>query len=190
MKLVSRCRWASANPDFFKYHDEEWGVPVHNDRKHFEYMLLDAFQAGLSWLTILRKRENFRKAFDDFDYAGIAAYGNGKIDELLNDPGIIRNKLKIKAAVNNAQRFMEVKDEWGSFDKYIWHFTDNKIIVNHFKTMEEVPAKTELSDYISTDLKKRGFSFVGSTIIYAYMQAMGMVNDHTTDCFRHAELTK
>ncbi|MFP4471160.1 MAG: DNA-3-methyladenine glycosylase I [Bacteroidales bacterium] len=189
MKQVNRCRWASANPVFFEYHDEEWGVPVHDDRKHFEYMLLDAFQAGLSWLTILRKRENFRKAFDDFDYARIAAYGNEKFDELLNDPGIIRNKLKIKAAVNNAQRFMEVIDEWGSFDKYIWHFTDHQTLVNHFESMDEVPAKTDLSDRISRDLKKRGFSFVGSTIIYAYLQAMGMVNDHTTDCFRHAELT-
>ena len=185
---MKRCKWAASNPDYFGYHDHEWGVPVHDDRTHFEYILLDAFQAGLSWLTILRKRENFRKAFDDFDYEKIAAYGEDKIAALLQDAGIVRNKLKVRAAIKNAQHFIRIRKQFGSFDAYIWSFTDGETIVNHFSEMQEIPAKTELSDRISKDLKKRGFTFVGSTIIYAYLQAAGIVNDHTTDCFRHAQL--
>jgi len=183
-----RCKWASATPDYFDYHDYEWGVPVHDDYKHFEHLLLDGFQAGLSWLTILRKRENFRMAFDNFDFEKIAAYGEDKIAELLQDAGIIRNKLKVNAAVKNAQHFIKIREEFGSFDKYIWGFVGGKTLVNHFKSHDELPAKTSLSDRVSKDLKKRGFSFVGSTIIYAYMQAAGLVNDHTTDCFRHCQL--
>jgi len=187
---MNRCKWASGNSDFFDYHDKEWGVPVHDDRKHFEFLLLDAFQAGLSWLTILRKRDNFRQAFDDFDFEKIAIYDEKKIQELLQNAGIIRNKLKIHASVKNANAFLRIREEFGSFDKYIWGFVNEKIIRNQFKTMSDIPAKTELSDTISKDLKKRGFTFVGSTIIYAYMQAMGMVNDHTIDCFRYKALTK
>lgn len=186
---MTRCKWASGNPDFFDYHDKEWGVPVHDDRKHFEFLLLDAFQAGLSWLTILRKRENFRLAFDDFDYEKIANYEEDKINELLQNAGIIRNKLKVNASVKNAKAFIKIREEFGSFDKYIWGFNDGKITQNHFSSMDEIPATAELSDRISKDLKKRGFTFVGSTIIYAYLQAMGMVNDHTTDCFRYNELS-
>ncbi len=186
--MAIRCKWASGNPDYFNYHDNEWGVPVHDDRKHFEFMLLDAFQAGLSWLTILRKRENFRQAFDNFDFEKIAVYDEAKIAELLQNAGIVRNKLKINASIKNARAFLKIREGFGSFDEYIWGFTDGKVIQNHFSDMGEIPAKTELSDAISKDLKKRGFTFVGSTIIYAYMQAMGMVNDHTTDCFRYKPL--
>ncbi|OYT13968.1 MAG: DNA-3-methyladenine glycosylase I [Bacteroidetes bacterium 4572_114] len=186
--MAIRCKWASGNPDYFNYHDNEWGVPVHDDRKHFEFMLLDAFQAGLSWLTILRKRENFRQAFDNFDFEKIAVYDDAKIAELLQNAGIVRNKLKINASIKNAKAFLKIREAFGSFDEYIWGFTDGKVIQNHFTEFGEIPAKTELSDAISKDLKKRGLTFVGSTIIYAYMQAMGMVNDHTTDCYRHGVL--
>jgi len=185
---MTRCKWASGNSDFFEYHDKEWGVPVHDDRIHFEFMLLDSFQAGLSWLTILRKRENFRLAYDDFNYEKIANYSEGKINELLQNAGIIRNKLKVYASVQNATAFIKIREEFGSFDKYIWGFSEGKVVQNHFSKMEDIPAKTELSDRISKDLKKRGFTFVGSTIIYAYLQGMGMVNDHTTDCFRYRQL--
>jgi DNA-3-methyladenine glycosylase I len=185
---MNRCTWAASNEDYFDYHDNEWGVPLHDDRKLFEFMLLDAFQAGLSWLTILRKRENFRKAFDDFDYHKIAAYDQSKIESLIQDAGIVRNKLKIHAAVKNARAFIKIQDEFGSFDTYIWGFTKQKNIQNRFTSIKEIPAKTELSDVISKDLLKRGFTFVGSTIIYAFMQAAGIVNDHTTDCFRHGQL--
>lgn len=188
--IVKRCGWAASNPDFFDYHDHEWGVPVHDDRKHFEFILLDGFQAGLSWLTILKKRDNFRLAFDEFDFEKIARYDEAKLAGLIQDKGIIRNKLKIYAAVKNAQAFIRLRNETGSFDHYIWSFTGGKTIVNNFKDMQAVPPKTALSDRISKDLKKRGFSFVGSTIIYAYLQAAGIVNDHTTDCFRHAQLAK
>lgn len=185
---LKRCQWAATQPDYFDYHDHEWGVPVHDDKKHFEHLLLDAFQAGLSWLTILRKRENFRSAFDAFDYEKIALYGDEKIARLLQDAGIVRNKLKVYAAVANAQKFIKIRHEFGAFDHYIWSFTSGKTIINHFNDWSEVPAKTKLSDNISKDLKKRGFTFVGSTIIYAYMQAAGLVNDHTTGCFRHGQL--
>jgi len=188
MNEVKRCAWAASNADYFDYHDKEWGVPVHDDRKHFEFMLLDAFQAGLSWLTILRKRNNFRKAFDDFNFEKIARYNDEKIQSLLQDEGIIRNRLKIYAAVKNANAFVKVREEFGTFDHYIWGFLNQKTLHNQFYVMGEIPARTELSDTISKDLKKRGFTFVGSTIIYAYLQAAGMVNDHTTDCFRYEEL--
>jgi len=182
------CSWPKGDPLLTKYHDTEWGVPLHNDRKLFEFLILEGFQAGLSWLTILRKRENFRKAFDKFDFNKIAKYGQRKIDSLLQDSGIIRNKLKIESAVTNAKAFIKVRKEFGTFNRYIWGFTDGKPIQNEFESLEEIPAKTELSDLISKDLIKRGFKFVGSTIVYANMQATGMVNDHIKSCFRHKEI--
>ena len=186
--IIQRCDWAGNEKIYQKYHDEEWGVPVYDDATLFEFLILEGFQAGLSWITILKKRENFRKAFDNFNYQKIAKYNEEKIAELLNNKGIIRNKLKVRAAVTNARAFMEVQREFGSFSKYIWGFVDGKPIINHFKTMEEIPASTPLSDKISKDLKKRGFKFVGSTIVYAHMQATGMVMDHITECFRYREL--
>ncbi len=178
----------SDDPLYIAYHDKEWGVPVYDDKTLFEFLILETFQAGLSWITILKKRENFRLAFDDFDYKKIATYNEDKYNELLLNSGIIRNKLKIKSAISNAQLFMEVQKEFGSFSKYIWAFVDGKPIKNTFDKREDVPATTMLSDKISKDLKKRGFKFVGSTVMYAYMQATGMVNDHTTDCFRYSEI--
>lgn len=186
--MKKRCFWVSDDPLYIEYHDNEWGVPVYDDDKLFEFLILETFQAGLSWITILKKRENFRKAFDNFDYKKIAKYSEDKYEELLQDAGIIRNKLKIKATITNAQLFIKVQEEFGSFSKYIWDFTNGKPITNKFEKREEVPATTELSDAISKDLKKRGFKFVGSTVIYAHMQATGMVNDHTTDCFRYHEV--
>ncbi|WP_299162160.1 DNA-3-methyladenine glycosylase I [uncultured Tenacibaculum sp.] len=186
--MKKRCFWVSDDPLYIEYHDQEWGVPVYEDDKLFEFLILETFQAGLSWITVLKKRENFRKAFDNFDYKKIANYGEDKFEELLLNAGIIRNKLKIKATITNAQLFMKVQDEFGSFSKYIWNFVDGKPVKNAFEKREEVPATTELSDIISKDLKKRGFKFVGSTVIYAHMQATGMVNDHTTDCFRYNEV--
>ena len=182
------CSWPKGDPLLTKYHDTEWGVPLHNDKKLFEFLILEGFQAGLSWLTILRKRENFRKAFDKFDFNKVANYEQQKIDSLLQDSGIIRNKLKIESAVTNAKAFIEVRKEFGSFNKYIWGFTGGKPIQNEFDSLEEIPAKTELSDLISKDLIKRGFKFVGSTIVYAHMQATGMVNDHIKSCFRYKEI--
>jgi DNA-3-methyladenine glycosylase I len=172
-----------------KYHDKEWGVPLHNDRKLFEFLVLEGFQAGLSWRTVLWKRENFRKAFDNFDFNKVAKYDKRKINSILKDAGIIRNKLKIEGAVTNAKAFIEVRKEFGTFDKYIWGFTNGKPIQNSHTSLKQIPAKTELSDIISIDLKKRGFKFVGSTIVYAHMQATGMVNDHIKECFRYKELT-
>ncbi|CAM1344001.1 DNA-3-methyladenine glycosylase I [Tenacibaculum amylolyticum] len=186
--MKKRCFWVSDDPLYIAYHDNEWGVPVYDDTTLFEFLVLETFQAGLSWITVLKKRENFRNAFDAFDYKKIANYGEEKYEELLGDKGIIRNKLKIKATISNAQAFMKVQEEFGSFSKYIWEFCDGKPIKNVFKIREEVPATTPLSDAISKDLKKRGFKFVGSTVIYAFMQATGMVNDHTTDCFRYNEV--
>jgi DNA-3-methyladenine glycosylase I len=171
-----------------KYHDKEWGVPVHNDRKLFEFLLLEGFQAGLSWMTILNKRENFRNAFDSFDFNKVVCYNKSKFNSLMNDTGIIRNKLKIESAVTNAKAFIEVRKKFGSFNKYIWGFVNNKPIINSYKKLSDLPASTKLSDLISKDLKKRGFKFVGTTIIYAHMQATGMVNDHTTDCFRYKHI--
>lgn len=184
---IIRCGWAKKPLDI-EYHDTEWGVPVHDDKKLFEYLVLDAFQAGLSWSTILAKRENFSKAFDDFDYHKIARYDQKKIDELLQDAGIIRNKLKIHATIGNAKAFIQVQNEFGSFDKYIWSFTRGKTIVNDWQEMKEVPATSAESEAMSKDLKKRGFKFVGSTICYAFMQAAGMVNDHLVSCFRYKEV--
>ena len=183
--MKKRCFWVNADPLYLEYHDNEWGVPVYNDEVLFEFLLLETFQAGLSWITILKKRENFREAFDGFDYKKIAKYTDEKYEELIVNKGIIRHRLKVKSAITNAQLFMEIQNEFGSFSKYIWSFTSGEPIVNIFETKEEVPATTKLSDEISKALKKRGFKFVGSTIIYAFMQAIGMVNDHTIDCFRY-----
>lgn len=184
----TRCGWCKNDPLYMAYHDTEWGVPVFADDKLFEFLILETFQAGLSWITILRKRENFRSAFDDFDYKKIANYTEAKFEELLLDAGIIRNRLKIKATISNAVAFMEVQQEFGSFSTYIWSFTNGKPIKNKWKTLSEIPATTELSDVISKDLKKRGFKFVGPTVIYAHLQATGMINDHIIDCFRHQEV--
>ncbi len=186
--MKKRCAWCGEDPLYVAYHDNEWGVPVKDDDSLFEFLILETFQAGLSWITVLRKRENFRKAFDHFDYKKIAGYNQEKIDSLLQDAGIIRNKLKINATITNAQAFIKVQEEFGSFSNYIWGFTEGKPIKNTFKEMKDIPANTPLSDTISKDLKKRGFKFVGTTVIYAHMQATGMVNDHIMDCFRYEEV--
>lgn len=188
--MCKRCDWSTSNNLMIKYHDEEWGVPLHDDQKLFEFLVLEGFQAGLSWQIVLNKREAFRKVFDNFNPEKVAVYNNKKLEELVQNKAIIRNKMKIAATVNNAQRFLEVQDEFGSFDKYIWSFIDYKPIVNSFRTMKELPAKTPLSDKISADLKKRGFKFIGSTVVYAHMQATGMVNDHLTSCFRYGQINK
>ena len=180
-----RCNWAIDDILYQKYHDEEWGVPVYDDDVLFEFLILETFQAGLSWITILKKRENFRKAFDNFNYKKIANYDEEKLEELRSDEGIIRNRLKIKSAVTNAKAFMKIQEEFGSFSEYIWGFVNGKPILNHFETIVDIPATTPLSDTISKDLKKRGFTFVGSTIVYAFMQAVGMVNDHTKNCYKY-----
>ena len=184
MKEKIRCKWCVGIDIYEKYHDEEWGVPVYDDQKLFEFLILETFQAGLSWITILKKRENFRLAFDDFNYSKVALYSEEKIQELMQNTGIIRNKLKIRSAVSNAISFMKIQEEFGSFSKYIWGFVDEKPVVNYHKTLKEVPATTPLSDAISKDLKKRGFKFVGSTVVYAHIQATGMVNDHVEDCWK------
>lgn len=186
-----RCQWCQNNGEIYiKYHDDEWGVPVHDDRHFFEHIVLEGAQAGLSWITILKRRENYRKAFDSFDVKKVAEYEEKKIEELIQDAGIIRNRLKIKSAVNNAKVFMAIQKEFGSFDKYFWSFTAGKVIDNKIKTMRDIKATSELSDLISKDLKKRGMSFMGSTIVYAMMQSVGMVNDHEMSCFRHDNLDK
>lgn len=184
------CTWPGEDELMNQYHDEEWGTPLHDDTKLFEFMVLDAFQAGLSWKTILHKRENFRKAFSNFDIPKIARYTDKKVESLMQDAGIVRNRLKIVATVNNAKRFMEVQKEFGTFDKYIWQFTGHKTINNKLTSMSQIPAKTAESDAMSKDLLKRGFKFVGSTICYAFMQAAGMVNDHITSCPRHKIVMK
>lgn len=186
---IVRCGWCGTDPLYMAYHDTEWGVPVYNDDTLFEFLILETFQAGLSWITILRKRENFRKAFDNFDYQKIANYNDQKLESLLLDAGIIRNKLKIKATISNAAAFMAVQKEFGSFSKYIWQFTNGKPIINAHKELKDVPATTSLSDKVSKDLKKRGFKFVGSTVIYAHLQATGVVNDHIKTCFRYQDLS-
>jgi DNA-3-methyladenine glycosylase I len=186
-----RCKWCENSfEEYVRYHDEEWGVPVHDDQKHFEFLILEGAQAGLSWATILKRREGYRRCFADFDVEKVAKFTKKKVDELLQDSGIIRNKLKVNGAVINAKQFIEVQKEFGSFDKYIWGFVNNEPIINSWKTMKDVPATTKESDTLSKDLKKRGFKFVGSTIIYAHMQACGLVNDHTVDCFRHQQVNK
>lgn len=183
-----RCQWAeSGNQIYLDYHDKEWGVPVHEDRRQFEFLILEGAQAGLSWSTILNKREGYRKAFANFDPAKVARFSDKKIDLLLADPRIVRNRLKILAAITNAQAFLEVQQEFGSFDEYVWRFVDGKPIQNHWKCLEEIPATSKESDALSKDLRERGFKFVGSTIIYAHMQAVGMVNDHEVGCFRYRE---
>ncbi|MEQ9287487.1 MAG: DNA-3-methyladenine glycosylase I [Cyclobacteriaceae bacterium] len=180
----TRCEWAQDTYlAYEKYHDEEWGVPVHDDRVHFEFLILESAQAGLSWSTVLNKREGYKKAFANFDVQKVAGFDAKKIESLIQNPEIIRNKLKINAAVNNAQRFIKVQEEFGSFNSYIWSFVNNQTIVGNWQSMKEVPATTPESDALSKDLKKRGFKFVGSTIVYAHMQATGLVNDHTVDCF-------
>jgi len=183
MENKKRCAWCEKDDLYRDYHDNEWGKPVYEDDKLFEFLILETFQAGLSWYTILAKRENFKKAFDDFDYKKIVQYNDSKIEALLQNEGIIRNKLKVKATISNAAAFMKIQEEFGSFSKYIWGFVNGKPIDNKPKTLKEVPATTPLSDAISKDLKKRGFKFVGSTVMYAHMQATGMVNDHVEDCF-------
>ena len=188
VNLSNRCPWPGDLPLMIKYHDTEWGAPVHDDRKHFEFLVLDAAQAGLSWRTVLLKRENYRKAFDEFDPHKVARYTKQHIAKLLTNPGIIRNRLKIQSAVTNAQRFLDVQEQFGSFDRFIWDFVNGRPRVNRFAKLSELPTRTAESDLMSKDLKTRGFTFVGSTICYAYMQAAGMVNDHLVSCFRHAEL--
>ncbi len=187
---VQRCAWAGDDPLYSDYHDKEWGVPVHNDKLLFEFLILEGAQAGLSWITILRKRDNYRAAFDGFDASRVARYGPDKIESLLQDAGIVRNRLKVSAAINNAQRFLEVQAEFCSFNRFIWSFVGGKPKQNRRRSLAEIPATTPESDAMSKELKRRGFKFVGSTICYAHMQATGMVNDHTVDCFRHKELSK
>lgn len=186
--MPDRCAWAGTDPIYVAYHDTEWGVPVHDDQKIFEFLILEGMQAGLSWLTILKKRENFRAAFDNFDPEKVARYNARKIERLLQNPGIIRNRLKVNAAVTNAKAFLKVQEAFGSFDAYIWQFVGGQPKVNAWQSMKAIPAKTAESDALSTDLLKRGFKFVGSTICYAHMQAAGMVNDHLVSCFRYQEL--
>lgn len=187
--MPTRCAWVNPNNDLYiKYHDQEWGVPVYDDRKLFEFIILEGAQAGLSWETILKRREGYRRAFADFDPEQVAKFDEEKIQDLLQNPAIIRNKLKVRGAVQNAQAFLRIQKEFGSFSKYIWGFVDGKPIINHRTSIEHIPAVTELAEKISKDLKKRGFTFVGPTIIYAHMQATGMVNDHTIDCFRYREV--
>lgn len=185
-----RCDWCLKFDDYIRYHDEEWGMPVHNDRIHFEFLILEGAQAGLSWSTILKKREGYRKAFADFDPEKVARFTSSRIEKILLDPGIIRNRLKVLAAVNNARCFIEVQREFGSFDAYIWQFVEGKPIVNSWDSLKEVPATSAESDALSKDLKRRGFKFVGSTVIYAHMQACGLVNDHLTECWRYYEVMK
>jgi DNA-3-methyladenine glycosylase I len=185
-----RCPWCLKFDQYVQYHDEEWGVPVHDDHKHFEFLILEGAQAGLSWSTILKKREGYRKNFADFNPEKVARFTTKRIEKILTDPSIIRNKLKVHAAVNNAKRFLEVQKEFGSFNKYIWGFVNNKPIINQWKTTKRVPATTKESDSLSKDLINRGFKFVGSTVIYAHMQACGLVNDHLAECFRYKELTQ
>lgn len=182
---MERCGWCGSDELYTRYHDEEWGVPVHDDQKHFEFLVLESAQAGLSWITILRKRENYRKAYDQFAVCEVAKYGEEKILSLMEDPGIIRNRRKIDASINNAKCFLAVQKEWGSFDAYIWHFTDKIVIRNAWTQLSEIPSRTELSDRVSQDMKVRGFRFLGSTIIYSQLQATGIVNDHVTSCFRY-----
>jgi DNA-3-methyladenine glycosylase I len=186
--VLRRCSWPGADEIYIDYHDKEWGVPVHDDRKHFEFIILDGAQAGLSWITILKKRKNYREAFDNFDPEKVAKYDEKKIKELMQNKGIVRNKRKIEAAVYNAKAFLEIQREFGSFDKYIWQFVGGKTIKNSWKSEAEIPTKTPESEAMSKDLKQRGFKFIGPTICYAYMQAAGMVNDHIVDCFRYNEV--
>lgn len=184
---MNRCPWCGKDELYVKYHDEEWGVPVHDDKKHFEFLVLESAQAGLNWLTVLKKRENYRKAYDDFDVSKVSQYDENKFNELMQNAGLIRNKMKITASINNAKLFIEIQKEFGSFDKYIWSFVNNNPVINHWNDISEVPATSELSDKVSKELKSRGFKFLGSTIVYAHLQATGLINDHLESCFRHNE---
>jgi DNA-3-methyladenine glycosylase I len=188
--MKKRCAWVSENDLYIQYHDEEWGVPLHDDQKLFEFLILEGAQAGLSWLTVLKKRENYRQLFDKFNPDKIADYDAQKIEILLQNPGIIRNRLKIDSAIRNAKVFLEIREKYGSFNNYIWSFVDGKPLVNRWEKLNDLPAKTDLSDRMSRELKKAGFNFVGSTICYAFMQAVGMVNDHTIGCFRYYEIQR
>ena len=186
--MKRRCKWAGSDPLYLDYHDNEWGVPVHDDRRLFEMLILEGAQAGLSWITILKKREAYRQAFDNFDPHKVSNYSEARLRQLLKNAGIIRNRLKIQATVQNAKAFLKVVDEFGSFDRYIWKFVGHRSIQNHWKRQQDIPAQTAESDAMTKDLKKRGYKFVGSTICYAFMQAVGMVNDHVIDCFRHSQI--
>lgn len=186
--LKTRCAWVGDDPLSIDYHDQEWGVPLHDDQRLFEFLVLEGAQAGLNWITILKKRDNFRRAFEDFDPVRVAQFDEAKVQELLQNPGIVRNRRKIEAAISNARAFLEVRSEFGSFDAYVWGFVNGQPLQNYWKSLSELPAQTVESQALSKGLKKRGFSFVGPTICYAFMQAVGMVNDHTVDCYRHAEL--
>ncbi|UCG78828.1 MAG: DNA-3-methyladenine glycosylase I [Nitrospirota bacterium] len=188
--MTKRCQWVGDDQLYIRYHDEEWGVPVHNDRKLFEMLTLEGAQAGLSWATILKKRKNYIKAFEGFDPERVAAFSMKKVEDLLKDKGIVRNRLKVESTVINAKAFLDIKKEFGSFDSYIWQFVEGEQVHNEWKTLLDIPANTEVSDALSRDLKKRGFKFVGTTICYAFMQAVGMVNDHTVDCFRYEEIKR
>lgn len=188
MNTLTRCAWCGSDPIYLAYHDTEWGVPLHDETALFEFLILEGAQAGLSWLTVLKKREGYRRAFHGFDVEHIAHYGDEDVARLLADPGIVRNRLKIAAAIANARATLKIREEFGGLDAYFWRFVEGHPIQNAWKDISQVPARTSLSDAISKDLQKRGFKFVGSTIVYAHMQATGMVNDHTVDCFRHAEL--
>jgi len=185
--MTNRCEWAQKSEIYSNYHDKEWGKPLHNDQKLFEFLILEGMQAGLSWITILKKRDAFRLAYENFDVNKVACFGKQKVEELMLDAGIIRNRMKIEASITNAQHFLEIVEEFGSFDSYIWGFVHHRPIVNRWTRLSEIPAKTELSDRISADLKKRGFKFVGSTVVYSHMQATGMVNDHLITCFCHPD---
>jgi len=188
MPVKTRCKWCGSDPVYVRYHDREWGVPVHQDRRWFEFLVLEGAQAGLSWITILKKRPAYRQAFDNFDFNKVAKYNERKIQALLENEGIVRNRLKVRGAVINARAFIEVRREFGTFNKFIWSFVGGEPIRNHWKSAKHIPVRTDISDALSRDLKQRGFTFVGSTICYAHMQATGMVNDHTVDCFRYLEL--
>lgn len=187
---MKRCSWCEVDDIYIKYHDEEWGVPVFDDRKQFEFMVLESAQAGLSWITILKKREGYREAYDNFELTKVANYDEKKVNELLKYDGIIRNRMKIEASINNAKRFIEVQDEFGTFSEYLWRFVDYKPVVNAWRNISEIPCKTELSEKISKDLKARGFKFVGPVIVYSHLQATGLVNDHVIDCFRYEKIKK
>ncbi len=185
---MKRCAWAGDDPDYIRYHDTEWGVPVHDDKTHFEFLVLEGAQAGLSWITILRRRDGYRRLYEGFDPERVAQFDEAKQADMLQDTGIIRNKLKVASSIKNAQVFLDIQKEWGSFDNYIWHFVDGKQVQNNFSGDGDIPASTELSDAVSKDLKNRGMSFVGTTILYAHLQATGIVNDHIVSCFRHKEV--
>lgn len=186
--MIERCPWPGDDALYLQYHDEEWGMPAHDDRKHFEFLVLESAQAGLSWITILRRRDNYRTAYSNFKPGVVAKYKTAEINKLLNNPGIIRNRRKIEASINNAARFLEIQEEYGSFDSYIWGFIDGNPVINRWKTLSRIPVKTALSEKISADLQSKGFKFIGPTIIYSHLQAVGLVNDHIVSCFRYNEI--